>query len=66
MTFTFSFIFGGIVTVLTQKKLEKSGQILVGAEQAMEYGIKDIDERQPPSPTGFLGHPAQANPAIVD
>jgi NAD(P)-dependent dehydrogenase (short-subunit alcohol dehydrogenase family) len=46
--------------------MSKSGQILVAAEEAVKYGVLDIDGRQPPSPTGFLGHPAQANPAIVE
>ena len=45
--------------------MEKTGKILVGAEEAVEYSIQDIDGRQPPSPTGMLGHPAQANPAVV-
>lgn len=45
--------------------MEKSGKILVGAEEALAYGIQDIDGKQPPSPTAMLGEPAQANPAIV-
>lgn len=48
------------------KLMEKSGQILVAAEEAQAYGVTDIDGKQPPSPTGMLGHPAQANPAIVE
>jgi len=46
--------------------MRKSGRILVAAEEALAYNIVDIDGRQPPSPTAFLGHPAQANPAIVE
>lgn len=46
--------------------MEKSGQILVAAEQAVEYGVKDINGKQPPSPAKFLGSPAQANPAVVE
>lgn len=45
--------------------LEKSGQVLVGAEAALAYGIKDIDGKQPPSHRATLGGPAAANPAIV-
>jgi NAD(P)-dependent dehydrogenase (short-subunit alcohol dehydrogenase family) len=45
--------------------LQKSGRILVGAELAVEYGVKDIDGKQPPSPAAMLGGPAQANPAVV-
>jgi len=43
----------------------KSGKILVAAEEAMAYGVKDINGAQPPSPCGMLGEPAQANPAVV-
>lgn len=46
--------------------MEKSGKILVTAELAVEYGVTDIDGRQPMSPTVMLGEPAQANPAVVD
>lgn len=45
--------------------MNKSGQILVAAEQALVYGISDIDGTQPPSPAAMLGEPAQANPAVV-
>lgn len=45
--------------------MAKSGQILVAAEEAQAYQLKDIDGRQPPSPTPRLGRPAQANPAVV-
>lgn len=48
------------------KMMEKSGQILVGAEEALAYGVTDIDGRQPPSHAGQLGNPAQANPAVVE
>lgn len=47
------------------KLMEKSGQILVGAELAAAYGVKDIDGGQPMSPALALGGPAQANPAVV-
>ena len=46
--------------------MEKSGKILVGAELAQEYGITDIDGRQPASHAPMLGEPAQANPAVVE
>ena len=29
--------------------MEKSGQTMIGAELAVEYGIKDDGDRQPPS-----------------
>ena len=49
-----------------EKLMDKSGQILVAAEEAVTYGVTDIKGNQPPSPTGMLGHPAQANPAVVE
>lgn len=47
------------------KRAEKSGQIIIGAEIALEYGITD-EGRQPPSHRPMLGSPTQAHPAIVD
>ncbi|HYD62913.1 MAG TPA: SDR family NAD(P)-dependent oxidoreductase [Noviherbaspirillum sp.] len=48
------------------KLMEKSGRVLIGAEAAQEYGILDLDGKQPPSYRQFLGEPAQAHPAIVE
>lgn len=47
------------------KRAEKSGQVLIGAELAAEYGIAD-EGRTPPSHRPMLGGPTQAHPAIVD
>ncbi len=44
--------------------MEKSGQVLIGAELAQEYGLTD-EGRQPPSHRPMLGSPPQVNPAIV-
>jgi NAD(P)-dependent dehydrogenase (short-subunit alcohol dehydrogenase family) len=43
-----------------------SGQVLIGAEAALNYGIKDEGGKQPPSHRQFLGAPTQAHPAIVE
>lgn len=48
-----------------EKRAEKSGQVLIGAELAAEYGITD-EGRQPPSHRPMLGGPQQAHPAIVE
>jgi hypothetical protein len=45
--------------------MEKSGQVLIGAEAALDYGLKDIDGKQPPSHRPMLGAPTPAHPAIV-
>lgn len=47
------------------QRAEKSGQVIIGAEIALEYGIND-EGRQPPSHRPMLGSPTQAHPAIVD
>jgi len=47
------------------KRAEKSGQVIIGAEIALDYGLKD-EGRQPPSHRPMLGSPTQAHPAIVD
>lgn len=47
------------------KRQEKSGQVLIGAELAADYGLTD-EGRQPPSHRPMLGGPTQAHPAIVE
>jgi NAD(P)-dependent dehydrogenase (short-subunit alcohol dehydrogenase family) len=47
-----------------EKRMEKSGKVLIGAELAQEYGISD-EGRQPPSHRPMLGSPPVVNPAIV-
>jgi NAD(P)-dependent dehydrogenase (short-subunit alcohol dehydrogenase family) len=46
------------------KRMEKSGQVLIGAELAQEYGLTD-EGRQPPSHRPMLGGPPKVNPAVV-
>jgi NAD(P)-dependent dehydrogenase (short-subunit alcohol dehydrogenase family) len=46
------------------QRAEKSGQVLISAELAVEYGITD-EGRQPPSHRPMLGGPVQAHPAVV-
>lgn len=47
------------------KLMEKTGQTLIGAEAALDYGIKDADGRQPPSHRPMLGDPRIPHPAVV-
>lgn len=47
-------------------RMEKSGQVVIGAELAAEYGVTEDDGRQPPSHREMLGEPVQAHPAIVE
>ena len=46
-------------------RMALSGQVLVGAEAALKYGVADLDGKQPPSYRDLLGGPVQAHPAIV-
>ncbi|RQR60100.1 SDR family NAD(P)-dependent oxidoreductase [Burkholderia sp. Bp9126] len=46
-------------------RMALSGQVLVGAEAALKYGVADLDGKQPPSYRDQLGGPVQAHPAIV-
>jgi NAD(P)-dependent dehydrogenase (short-subunit alcohol dehydrogenase family) len=48
------------------KRAEKSGQVLIGAELAQEYGLTDEGGRQPPSHRALLGGPAPGHPAVVE
>lgn len=46
--------------------MERSGKVWVGAELALEYGVTDIDGRQPPSHRPMLGDPSTFSDAVVD
>jgi len=48
------------------RMMEKSGQVLIGAELAIAYGVRDINGKQPPSHREMLGGPVQAHPALVE
>lgn len=58
---------GRVISALYQDlaRMDRSGQVLISAELAVEYGITDDDGKQPPSHRDMLGGPAQANPAVV-
>lgn len=46
--------------------MEKSGQTVIGAESAIEYGIKDSEGRQPPSYRDIFGvYPRPQFPEII-
>lgn len=47
-------------------RMEKSGGVFIGAELAQEYGILDLDGKQPISHREALGAPPAAHPAIVE
>ncbi len=46
--------------------MEKSGQVLIGAELAAHYGVQEADGRQPPSHRPLFGEPTTYGVAIVE
>jgi NAD(P)-dependent dehydrogenase (short-subunit alcohol dehydrogenase family) len=46
--------------------MDRSGKVWVGAELALEYGVTDIDGKQPPSHAYMLGEPTVFNDAVVE
>jgi NAD(P)-dependent dehydrogenase (short-subunit alcohol dehydrogenase family) len=46
--------------------MERSGKVWIGAELAQEYGIEDLDGRQPPSHRAFFGEPTSYGDAVVE
>jgi NAD(P)-dependent dehydrogenase (short-subunit alcohol dehydrogenase family) len=46
--------------------LEKSGQVFIGAELGQEYGVVDINGKQPPSHRAFFGETTRFGEAIVE
>lgn len=46
--------------------MERSGKVWVGAELALEYGVTDVDGRQPPSHRPMLGDPTTFSDAVVE
>ncbi len=56
-----------IAALLDDPKLEElSGQTLISAELAQDYGIRDVGDIQPPSYRQMLGAPLSWHPARVD
>jgi len=46
--------------------MEKSGGVWIGAELGAQYGVTDIDGRQPPSHRAFFGEPTSFGDAVVE
>ncbi|MDH4040333.1 MAG: SDR family NAD(P)-dependent oxidoreductase [Gammaproteobacteria bacterium] len=46
--------------------MDKSGRVWIGAELALEYGVTDVDGRQPLSPRAFFGETTSFGEAIVE
>ena len=46
--------------------MDKSGKVWIGAELGEEYGVKDIDGKQPISHRAFFGEPTTFGEAVVE
>ncbi|MCP4467402.1 MAG: SDR family NAD(P)-dependent oxidoreductase [Halieaceae bacterium] len=59
---------GRIIDALARdpQRMDKSGQVWIGAELAQEYGITDISGEIPPSHRAFFGPPTTFGDAIVE
>ncbi len=59
---------GRIIDALARdpQRMDKSGQVWIGAELAQEYGITDISGETPPSHRAFFGPPTTFGDAIVE
>lgn len=58
---------GRVIAALYQDpaRPRRSGKVYYAAELAREYGIADIDGKQPPSHRDFLGAPTEFSPTVV-
>ncbi|WP_245400851.1 SDR family NAD(P)-dependent oxidoreductase [Nocardia albiluteola] len=59
---------GRVIDALARdpEMMQRSGRVLIGAEIGAELGVRDIDDRQPPSHRPFLGNPPDFADAVVD
>jgi NAD(P)-dependent dehydrogenase (short-subunit alcohol dehydrogenase family) len=59
---------GRIIDALARdpQLMDRSGQVWIGAELALAYGVTDIDGRQPLSPRAFFGDTTRFGEAIVE
>ncbi len=59
---------GRVIDALSRdaQLLARSGRVWIGAELAREYGVTDVDGRQPPSFRHALGEPPRYSSTIVE
>ncbi|WP_116365198.1 SDR family NAD(P)-dependent oxidoreductase [Parahaliea mediterranea] len=59
---------GRVIDALARdpQRMAKSGRVLIGAELGEEYGVTDIDGKQPPSHRAFFGPPTEFGDAVVE
>lgn len=59
---------GRVIDALARdpKIMDRSGQIFIGAELALEYGVRDLDNSQPLSVRDMLCGPVQMAPIVIE
>jgi NAD(P)-dependent dehydrogenase (short-subunit alcohol dehydrogenase family) len=59
---------GRVIDALARdpQRMRRSGRVWIGAELAREYGVTDLDGRQPPSFRAALGEPPVYSATIVE
>ena len=59
---------GRVIDALARdpRVMERSGRVWIGAELAREYGVTDVDGRQPPSFRTMLGEPPRYSTTVVE
>ncbi|TXS95471.1 SDR family NAD(P)-dependent oxidoreductase [Parahaliea maris] len=59
---------GRVIAALARDpaRMEKSGRVHIGAELGQEYGVSDLEGRQPPSHRAFFGPPTEFGDAVVE
>ncbi len=60
--------FSGLIIdalAVDERYMDKSGRVLIGAELGEEYGVVDINGKQPPSHRAFLGDTTTYSEAVV-
>lgn len=59
---------GRVIAALAQDpaRMDKSGRVHIGAELALEYGVSDLEGKQPPSHRAFFGPPTEFGDAVVE
>lgn len=59
---------GRVIDALARdpEMMEKSGKVWIGAELGADYGLSDLNGRQPPSHRVFFGEPTTFGDAVVE
>ena len=59
---------GRVIAALfnAEDRMEKTGQVHVGAELAQEYGVVDVDGKAPASHRSMLGEPTTFSAAVIE